>query len=268
MRNYKDFQNILRTIGAYETVVIEGSKPPRIIWFNTVRYATTIIGLCARCVVYAMFGKFNCDKWAEFCYSSITFAEKIKGRLFFEGFKERSLYDGPVVYVSNHMSTLETMILPTTLLTFNELSIVLKNSLADNFFIGNAFRCLGCIGVTRKNAREDLQTVLKVGAQRLADGHSVLLFPEGTRQAVFNGKKFNSLGAKLAHRAGVPVVPIAVKTDFLGSGKIIKDFGEVNPNKPIHIACGPIISPELGAKEMHAKCVEFIDDRLNAWKEE
>lgn len=266
MSKYKDFQEILRANGAYETAVVAGGKPPRITWFNTLRYAMTIIGLCSRCVAYALVGKFNCDKWAKFCFSSITFAEKIRGRLIFEGFKERAQHQGPVVYVSNHMSTLETMILPTTLLTFSELSIVLKDSLSDNFLIGKSFQCLGCIGVTRKNPREDLQTVLKVGAQRLADGRSVLLFPEGTRQATFDGKKFNSLGAKLAHRAGVPVVPIAVKTDFLGTGKIIKDFGEVDPSKPIHIACGPLISPELGSKEMHAKCLEFIEAKFSSWK--
>ncbi len=228
----------------------------------------TIIGLCTRCTVQELFGKFNCEQWAELCYASITFAEKIRGRLRIEGFEERARYEGPVVYVSNHMSTLETMILPTTLLSFNEISIVLKDSLAKNPLVGAAFERLGCIGVTRTNARQDLQTVLAVGAERLKSGRSVLLFPEGTRQAKFSAKKFNSLGAKLAHRAGVPVVPIAVKTDFLGTGKIIRDFGKVDPSKPIHIACGPLLLPELGDKEMHARCVEFIEERLNTWAQQ
>jgi len=265
MRKCEEFQRILRTTGEYLTVVPEGGKPPRITWFNTVRYAMTIIGLCTRCTVQELFGKFNCEQWAELCYSSITFAERIRGRLMIEGFAERARYEGPVVYVSNHMSTLETMILPTTLLTFNEISIVLKDSLANNPLVGAAFERLGCIGVTRKNARQDLQTVLAVGAERIKSGRSVLLFPEGTRQAEFSAKKFNSLGAKLAHRAGVPVVPIAVKTDFLGTGRFIRDFGEVDPSKPIHIACGPLLLPELGDKEMHARCVAFIEERLNTW---
>jgi len=268
MQTYKDFQKILREHGEYQTAIPQGAKPPSVSWVNSLRYALTIIGLCSRCVVQEIFGKFDYEKWAAYTFSSVIFAEKIRGRLILEGFKERSEYDGPVVYVSNHMSTLETMVLPVTLLSFNELSIVLKDSLAKNPVIGAAFERLGCIGVTRKNARQDLQTVLKVGVDRIKSGRSVLLFPEGTRQDVFSAKKFNSLGAKLAHRAGVPVVPIAVKTDFLGTGKVIRDFGAVDPSIPIHVACGPLLSPELGDKEMHARCVAFIEERLTSWSRE
>jgi 1-acyl-sn-glycerol-3-phosphate acyltransferase len=266
MRTYRDFQKELRTNGRYETVHPEGTVVPSVKTINSLRYAFTIIGLCAKCTIQELFGTFDYEKWAAATYTSIAFAEKIKGRLIIEGFVERAAYDGPVVYVSNHMSTLETMMLPVTLLSINQISIVLKDSLAKNFFVGKAFDRLGCIGVTRKNARQDLQTVLNVGAERIEGGNSVLLFPEGTRQDVFDPKKFNSLGSKLAHRAGVPVVPIAVKTDFLGTGKLIKDFGAVDPSKPIHIACGPLLSPELGAKEMHSRCVEFIDGKLKEWK--
>lgn len=265
MHNYKEFQSIMRECGEYQTVIPEGAKPPSVSRINSMRYALTIIGLCSRCMLQEVFGKFGYEQWAALTYLAVVFAEKIRGRLIVEGFKERAAYDGPVVYVSNHMSTLETMLLPVTLLSFNELAIVLKDTLSENFIVGPAFKRLGCIGVTRKNARQDLQTVLQVGAERLKSGRSVLLFPEGTRQSEFTAKKFNSLGAKLAHRAGVPVVPIAVKTDFLRTGKLIRDFGQVDPSKPIHIACGPMLSPDLGDKEMHAACVAFIGDKLATW---
>ncbi|MFA7174298.1 MAG: lysophospholipid acyltransferase family protein [Kiritimatiellia bacterium] len=268
MRNYKEFQSILREYGEYQTVVPEGAKPPSVSQFNSFRYALTVIGLCSRCMIQEVFGKFDYEKWAAYTFSAVVFAEKIRGQLIIEGFQERAAYDGPVVYVSNHMSTLETMLLPVTLLSFNKIAIVLKDTLSENFLMGAAFKRLGCIGVTRKNARQDLQTVLQVGAERLKSGHSVLLFPEGTRQSEFTAKKFNSLGAKLAYRAGVPVVPIAVKTDFLGTGKIIRDFGEVDPSKPIHIACGALLSPELGDKEMHARCVAFVGEKLASWSQE
>jgi 1-acyl-sn-glycerol-3-phosphate acyltransferase len=62
------------------------------------------------------------------------------------------------------------------------LAIVLKKSLTEIPLVGPAALHVGCIPVTRKNAREDLKTVLEVGSQRLAAGHSVLLFPQGTRQ--------------------------------------------------------------------------------------
>jgi 1-acyl-sn-glycerol-3-phosphate acyltransferase len=164
------------------------------------------------------------------------------------------------------MSTLETMIFPTTLLSFGKLAIILKKSLEDIPLVGSASRSVGSIAVTRKNAREDLVTVLEQGAIRLSNSHSVLLFPQGTRQMVFEAKRFNTLGAKLAERAKVPVVPLAVKTDFLQTGKIVKDFGRVDPNKPVRIACGPVLSPELGSKKVHEQCLSFIEGKLREWE--
>ena len=131
--------------------------------------------------------------------------------------------------------------------------------------MGAAARAVGSIAVTRKNAREDLVTVLDQGALRLASGSSVLLFPQGTRQSVFEAKRFNSLGAKLAERAGVPVVPLAVKTDFLQTGKWIKDFGAVDPSKPIRFSCGPLIPTAQGAKRAHEQSIAFIEGKLNEW---
>jgi len=48
---------------------------------------------------------------------------------------------------------------------------------------------------------------------------SVLIFPQTTRDLRFDPNKFNTLGIKLAKRAKVPVIPVAVKTDAWGMGK-------------------------------------------------
>lgn len=266
MTDYKRLQELLRTVGAYETPPEnKPSKPVGISRINSLRCAKTIVGIAVRCGWRQMHGRFGFDAWAEICMSSVDFAERAGGTVTFEGFDQRAAYAGPVVYVSNHMSTLETMILPTTLLSFGHIAIILKKSLLDLPFAGSALRALDSIAVTRKNAREDLVTVLEQGAIRLARGKSVLLFPQGTRQAVFEGKRFNTLGAKLAERAKVPLVPIAVRTDFLQNGKWIKDFGFVDPSRPICIACGPVLPPELGAKKAHEQSVAFIESKIRQW---
>ncbi|HNX32985.1 MAG TPA: lysophospholipid acyltransferase family protein [Kiritimatiellia bacterium] len=266
MSTYREFQEALRATGRYETASTHRPAVQlRISTLNSFRYAFTIIRICARCAIKHLLRKFGYEEWAKTCMASVAFAEKLGGVVTFEGFEQRAAYKGPVVYVSNHMSTLETMVFPTTLLSFGKLAIVLKKSLTEIPLVGTAALAVGSIAVTRKNAREDLKTVLEEGAKRLAEGHSVLLFPQGTRQAVFDGKKFNSLGSKLAERAGVPVVPLAVKTDFLKTGKWIKDFGEVDPNKPIRFVCGPVLPAALGARATHDQSVAFIGGQLKAW---
>lgn len=267
MRDYKQFQEELRTTGRYATLTTQkpGDAPIRISAINSLLYAATIVKIVTRCALKQVQKRFNNEEWANTCMASITFAERLGGVVTFEGFEQRVDHQGPVVYVANHMSTMETMVFPTTLLTFGPIAIVLKKSLTDIPFVGKAAMHVGCFPVTRANPREDLKTVLEVGAQRIAAGHSVLLFPQGTRQAIFDAKKFNTLGAKLATRTGVPVVPLAVKTDFLQTGKWIKDFGVVDPNRPIRFACGPLLPPELGARAIHEKSVTFIEGKLREW---
>ena len=266
MSDYKSFQQVLRTAGHYETPrENRRARPESLSTLHSVGCASMIVGIALRCGWRQLLGRFGYDAWAEICMSSVNFVERVGGTAIFEGFEQRAAYPGPVVYVSNHMSTLETMIFPTTLLSFGKIAIILKKSLLDLPVAGGALRALDSIPVTRTNAREDLVTVLEQGPVRLAGGSSVLLFPQGTRQAVFEARRFNSLGAKLAERAKVPVVPLAVRTDFLSTGKWIKDFGEVDPAKPVCIACGPVLMPELGAKKMHEQSVAFIERKIQEW---
>ncbi|MBW2177934.1 MAG: hypothetical protein JRH03_13480, partial [Deltaproteobacteria bacterium] len=60
-----------------------------------------------------------------------------------------------------------------------------------------------------------LETFLFPSLQRNV---SVLVFPQTTRGLRFDPDKFNTLGIKLARRAKVPVIPVAVKADAWGVG--------------------------------------------------
>jgi hypothetical protein len=45
------------------------------------------------------------------------------------------------------------------------------------------------------------------GLARLKQGISIVVFPQTTRMVDFDASQFNSIGVKLAKKAGVPVVP-------------------------------------------------------------
>lgn len=258
-------KSILET-GEYHTPPERSPKHPKgKSWISAIRYANNIFMIVMRAGARAAFSGFGYKDWQEIAFRSISFAEHIGAEVSVEGFSEIKSYGKPVVYVSNHMSTLETMAIPPIVILFGKLSVVLKKSLDDMPVLGKTARMVNTIPVSRTNAREDLKTVLTEGCKRIQNGMSVLLFPQGTRQAVFHAHKFNSLGAKLAARAGVPVVPIAVRTDIMETGKMIRDFGRVDPSKPLRIKCGPILPPSLGPREMHAQCLAFIEKTLQEW---
>jgi len=119
--------------------------------------------------------------------------------------------------------------------------------------------------LTRKNLRADIDVIMTEGVEYLNGGRSVLLFPEGTRKSSFNPKEFNSLGVKLALRAGVRVIPIALKTDFLKNGKRFSDYGTVHPENTVHIHVGEPLEVEGRGKKEHQDVLDFLESHLRSW---
>ena len=138
-------------------------------------------------------------------------------------------------------------------------------SLLRTPFFGRVLKRLNAIPVERRHPGEDLMQVLEVGSQLLEQGISVILFPEGTRQAAFSERKFNSLAVKLAVKAGAKVVPVAVKTDFWGVGARIKDFGPLTPDSPVRISFGNPMTPTGRGKAEHQAVLAHIGGHLKEW---
>jgi len=172
---------------------------------------------------------------------------------------------GPYVFVSNHMSLLETQVLPWIIGCFMPLSIVMKKSLYDSWIFHPVAEATKSISITRKNLRLDVDVIMKEGVGYLNEGRSILLFPEGTRKPYFNPKEFNSLGIKLALRAGVRIIPIAVKTDFLKNGKAVPDFHTIHPENPVHIHVGEPLEIEGRGKKEHQMILDFLESHLSSW---
>jgi 1-acyl-sn-glycerol-3-phosphate acyltransferase len=122
------------------------------------------------------------------------------------------------------------------------------------------------VAVTRTNPRQDLKTVMEGGKERLANGISLIVFPQTTRYDVLRPEEFNTIGVKLAQRAGVPVVPLALLTDAWGVGKWIKDVGKIDPSRTVHLAFGEPIRVQGRGGEEHEAVIAFIQERLQAWR--
>ena len=176
--------------------------------------------------------------------------------------------DGPCVFISNHMSTLETFVLPTIIAPFKDSTFVVKQSLVEYPVFKYVMRSRNPITVGRSNPRDDLRAVLDGGAERLKSGMSIIIFPQTTRTFLFNAEQFNTIGIKLAKKACVPVVPVALKTDAWGNGMLLKDYGRIDPSKKVHFSFGrPLMIKDRGAEE-HQEVIDFISGKLKGWEEE
>jgi 1-acyl-sn-glycerol-3-phosphate acyltransferase len=210
-------------------------------------------------------GKLTNEQWLKASIRCIQAAESAGGRVNVSGLAAVSQHKGPLVYIANHMSILETVILPSVTLTFNDVTFVIKDELRRYPLIGRVMKILNLIAVYRKNPREDLKIVLNEGHNRIRQGCSVVIFPQATRSTVFDEKAFNTLGVKLARKAGVPVVPIALKTDFHGNGQWIKEIGPINPDLGLYFKFGEPMAVTGNGQATHQRVVEFITQNLKQW---
>ena len=164
------------------------------------------------------------------------------------------------------MSTLETMILPCIIAPHRELTFVVKESLVRHPLFKDVMLSRNPIVVGRADPRKDLEAVMNGGAELLSKGVSIIIFPQSTRNIEFIPEEFNSLGVKLAKKAGVPVVPIALKTDFWGNGKLVKELGPLDPKKTIHFKFGEPFMVTGNGKEENNRIISFIQASLEEWR--
>jgi 1-acyl-sn-glycerol-3-phosphate acyltransferase len=166
------------------------------------------------------------------------------------------------------MSTLETMILPGIISPLRKVTFVVKDSLVRHPLFGDVMRSRDPIVVGRTDPRKDFEAVMNGGMELLSKGISIIIFPQSTRSIEFRPEDFNSLGVKLAKKAGVKVVPVALKTDFWGNGKFIKELGPIDRHKPIHIKFGEPFPITGSGKEENQKIIAFIQSSLEEWGNE
>lgn len=263
------FREELLATGTYKSAPERmAARPRRPGALTTLGFSSTVFSVFPRCGWAEAWHYLTTDVWAHYCFCAIQKAERYGTPFICDGWNTRKNYSGPVVYVANHMSTLETILLPFVLLTYGPFNVVVKQSLSHLPFLEKAAAHMGLIPIGRKSPREDLMTMFSVGTERIAAGNSILIFSQGSRYPTFSARKFSSIGAKLAEKAGVPLIPIALKTDIEptrpdGKGWL-KDFGTVNPSKEIRISCGPVLNGT--AKEMHAASFDWIASRLESWQ--
>lgn len=116
------------------------------------------------------------------------------------------LDDVPSVVQANHQCEWETIFLQ---IIKPPVCTVLKQELLRFPVFGWGLRLLHPIALDRSKPARAMKQVLTQGVQRLNEGLSVLIFPEGTRVRPGQRKRYNKSGSVIACRAGVPVLPVA-----------------------------------------------------------
>jgi len=232
---------------------------------NWLYFVINYLGIVIRTRRKALKGIYDYKEWADSSIEILRLIEKVGGRFMISGMDNISKAAGPVVFISNHMSTLETMIFPGIIAPRLKVTFVVKESLVKHPLFGPVMRSRNPVIVSRKDTRKDFETVMNCGTKLLSEGISIIIFPQGRRSKTFKPEEFNTLGVKLAKKANVPVVPTAIKTDFWGNGKIIKELGKLDHRKIIYIKFGTPFSVKGTGREENQYIIKFIQENLTEW---
>lgn len=212
-------------------------------------------------------GRYASADWCNSSLDILRLLEAVGARVEITGKEHLENVGGPCVIVGNHMSLLETMILPVIVQSVRDVTFIVKQSLLEYPIFKYVMRSREPVAVSRTNPREDFKAVMAGGKERLGKGISIIVFPQTTRTVTFEPAEFNTIGVKLAQKAKVPVVPLALKTDAWGNGKLLKDFGRIDTSKTIRFAFGTPIEIQGRGSDEHQEVIDFIQLKQDEWAE-
>jgi 1-acyl-sn-glycerol-3-phosphate acyltransferase len=163
--------------------------------------------------------------------------------------------EGAHVTMWKHTSTWETL---AQMIVSPPQAWVLKREILWIPLVGWACFLLKCIAIDRGAGHRAVNQVLDEGRERLASGIWVLIFPEGTRMAPGETRKYGVSGALLASQAGCLLVPIAHNAgDFWPRRGLVKKPGL------IRVRVGPPIEATgRDPRQLNAEVQAWIESSM------
>ena len=157
----------------------------------------------------------------------------------------------PRIYLSNHQSAFDIFALLAFLPV--HFKFVLKEELMKIPLLGPTMRGAGYIGIARDDARRALKS-MQQAADKIRNGASVVIFPEGTRSLDGRIQAFMPGAFHLAIRCGCDIVPVTID----GSSKIMSK-GSLRINK---VACTMQIGKPIAVKGYSKKEMGRLMDEV------
>lgn len=158
------------------------------------------------------------------------------------------------LYVANHQGFFD---IPITVYSLDKtVGFIAKKELLKFRILTYWMQQIHCIFMDRSNVRESIKAINE-GIDALKNGHSLVIFPEGTRSKGPRIGEFKKGSLKLALKSGVPIVPVAID----GSYKL-REGNEKNRIKSAEVKvtiCKPIYLNEL-SKEEQTNLSETVRD--------
>ena len=168
----------------------------------------------------------------------------------------------PAVFLLNHQSSVMDMVVAFRLLE-REFTFVAKKEISKLPVFGPLFSLADVLFVDRANTAKAVE-VLATGVEKLRNGISVIIAPEGTRSVTPTVGRFKKGGFRMAMDAGVPVVPVVLRNsgELMWRDSQIARSGtvEVVVHPPIHVADWSLDELDKRVAEVRELYVRTLED--------
>jgi len=162
---------------------------------------------------------------------------------------------GSHVALWKHSSSWETLAMNVI---FPRQVWVLKRELQWIPIVGWGIRLLHAIAIDRKAGKVAVNQVVEQGRQRLAEGDWVMVFPEGTRMAPGETRRYGVSGALLAASADALIVPVAHNAGYFWPRR-----GLVKRRGVIRVVIGaPIVASGRDPREINEEAQAWIEEQV------
>lgn len=152
--------------------------------------------------------------------------------------------DGPVLFASNHEGDFDIPVLIGAI--DKPFGFISKIEVKKVPVLSGWMEAIQCVFLDRKNRQKAAGSITS-GVDLLNKGHSLVIFPEGTRSKGGPIGLFKAGGFRLAKDSGVPIIPISIE----GTADVFEKNGRlVKPAKIKVTICPPIYSYEYKDKDL------------------
>lgn len=173
--------------------------------------------------------------------------------------QEKIPKDGPVLFMSNHQGNFDIAIFMASI--EKNTGFVAKIEMKKAIIVRGWMKYIHCVFMDRSDIKQSLKIILE-GIEVLKQGHSLVVFPEGTRSQCDEMHQFKHGSFKLATKSKVPIVPVTLD----GSYKLMEAHGgAITPDRVDVYVHDPIPTAGLTKEEIDKlpqKVMDIIATKL------
>ena len=159
--------------------------------------------------------------------------------------------DRNVVFISNHQGNFDIPLL----MGYIDMpkGFISKIEAKKIPIVAKWMELIHCVFMDRSTLKGSAGAIIE-GIKTIKAGHSLVIFPEGTRSKSDHMGEFKSASFKLATKPGVPIVPVTID----GSYKIMEQ--NHNKIKPAHVKI--TIHPMIETKGLDKEALEALPQQV------